>query len=223
MRPWGSRPRTIGLTLSGLAILLVLAVLAAVLIKGSKTANTNAAGDTNNQVAYDPAASWSTFNYRPFGIAVPLPTGMNVCPGEDGGLAIRNDACGAKTKPAFLIRRNADWDALDETVVYDDVFGQGLREAGLASIAGKGERLGGKPASVLLARLTDVLSGAVVTETLNVTGPARKAAVEIRHDVPPQIEGVAADVDLVSRALLSHLAFLEPVTTSAGNANALAP
>ncbi len=210
MTPRGSRPRTIGLTLSALAIFAALVVFVVTLVKGSSTTNTNAGNNANTNIAYDPAATWATFNYRPFGIAVPLPKGMNICPAEDGGLAIRNDACGAKTKPTFLIRRNADWDALDETATYDDAFGQELREAGLASIADRGERLGGKLATVLLAQLTDVLSGAVVTETLNVTNQARKVAVEIRRDVPPQVEGVTTDVDVVTRALLSHVAFLKP-------------
>lgn len=197
------------LILLAICIVLILGSLVAVLVSHQRSSQVNSKNnDDTNAAPIDPALSWSSFVYRPFGIVAPVPTGMQVCVNVDQGFVIRNDECAAQTKPTFSITSNSAWDTMDAAAVFNDVYGQELREAGILDIAQKAVPEGGKPVAYLRYTLSDALTGIVVFENLNNTQSGRKFAVTVRRNVPPIISTVAADVDVATASFLAHVAFL---------------
>jgi hypothetical protein len=145
---------------------------------------------------------------------------MYVCEDGDNGFSVKKGGCGQDIRPTFTVRRNAAWDAMDAAAAFDDAYGQQLKEAGLASIGGRGTLLGGKSVSVQLYDFSDTFAGAVATESLNGQPASKKVAIDINRDVPLHVAGILNDDgtevngDQLLAMFLQHIAFVATETTA---------
>lgn len=214
----GSRPAALS---SGLLIGLIVAVVAAAVAgfvwlrnsSGTDTNNLNANSNSNDVQPTDISVGWPTFT-SPYRLAVPLPRGMRPCDEGQGVFNLRNDDCVSTARPSLRFRRSDAWDGMSAESVFDDVFAQELREAGLESVVGSAAPVAGRNVSGLVYTFNDQLTVAVMTELNPPAGSkARNAVVEANRQSAPQVEGVAQDVDDALMAVLQGMTFTVPRST----------
>lgn len=227
MTPAGRPPTNKSATLLiGVLVVVLLGVSAAAFFMSrqpAKNSNTNQASTNTAAPVEEPVnigVSWPKF-VSPYGMTALLPKGMTPCDEKNNTFSMRTDRCTDKSEPSFRFRRNAAWDSLDSTAAFNDAFAQELREAGLASAAGKTTSVSGTYVSALVYTFSDTLTGVIITELSPANGTApRRVSVEVHRDRKPTAEGVVLDVDETLAAVIKGSRFsgqgvnADPETTS---------
>ncbi len=197
--------RTRAAVIAGLVFVLILAIFAALYLNRSKPACCTNVTTNEGKQEESLTAKWRTFNYSPFALTFLVPSGMNVCLVTDA-VEVRNDACGASTKPTYRIWQRNEWDEIDPVSAFNDAYAQQLKESGIETVSGKtSERTTGR-ASTLLLNVSESLTGAIVSN--QTTSPTVwKVAVDINRDVPPVIRGSSASADEITSAVFDSMSF----------------
>ncbi|MBI4426797.1 MAG: hypothetical protein HY567_04425 [Candidatus Kerfeldbacteria bacterium] len=196
------------------ALVGLLVVLALVALVVSRRTSAPAPATTSSEQRL----SWPLVHYPLFSVSLPLPTGMTVCQQGSAQLSVRTAACEDEATDAIVVRRQDSWDALELTAVFDDAFGQELREAGRPSLAGSGIALDGDLTSIRYRVLSATVTAAVVRDKQVRDGTSRTMAILFRRDVPLRDHGVEVQTDDVVESYLQAISFARPsertVTTS---------
>lgn len=185
--------------------LLVVLTLVAVFSRRQATTPTTTPIDASVQVA---SKLWPLVFNQTLGISVPLPLGMNPCQPESSKVTIRLAACTEEEATnAVEVRRDESWDALKLTAVFDQAFGQELREAGLTSLGNRGASLDGSLTTIRYHQLSDTVTAAIVRDKQIRDGNSRTVSVLFRRDAPLRDNGADVAVDMIVVPYLSAIRF----------------
>ncbi|MBI4092958.1 MAG: hypothetical protein HY420_03470 [Candidatus Kerfeldbacteria bacterium] len=191
----------------GLIVLLLVAVAAIVVIQQRRVSNRPANVGNQSTPPLDETSNWPKYYARSFGLTAPLPKGMTLC--SDGQtFSMKNDECQATTAPTFLFRRSDSWESISLVAAFNDAFAQELREAGIVSAEGRTATLNGDSTNIIYMQLSDTLFGAMVVEMASDPAKARKVAITVRRDIPPQIDGQAVEAETILSKFLRLISFV---------------